>query len=239
MNDINIRFMDDDVRYPVYCLYDGQNKPQDAFIVISPNGNPQVYATFNSEIGNEVPVNHSKGKEYWLKIPSAVSGHSINEFIKENGEIIRTIIDGYTEEAGFNLDAQEAFEQLEWEVGIWYDFGMWDLPGDDDVDIHGHVIVDWNHTLRKTSKWKAEDGTHIEIEYYDPYGHLAGGSEWCLDNDGNWILINPNSVSESQETSMGLDAEDVRKYVNDIHEVGEITASFRNCSVFVKTCKNN
>lgn len=228
MDDIDIQRQDEDERYPVYCWYDGQNKPQDAYIIIDPLGSPQVKADFNAEIGNGVVINHWEGKDFWLKIPSAASGHNINTFIDDNIELIRAVIDGYTEEQGFDNEAREAQEQLEREVAMWETSGIWDLPGEDEVDVSGRVIDNWEHTLTKSAQWEDEDGTHIEITYYDPYGFCAGGSEWILDENGKWTLENPNAIASSLECMNELDADDVREYVQEVYEDGEISAMFLN-----------
>lgn len=82
---------------PVFIHYQGQQKPQSAHILISPE-QEHLTVGYNGEIGNSVSMMTWLGREIEIPIQPETKGTSLLDFIEEHADDFWTIIDGYTTE---------------------------------------------------------------------------------------------------------------------------------------------
>lgn len=216
--------MDDiEKRFPVYCWYENQSKPQPAFICIHPEAEMQVTVSYESEI-NATSADTFDGTAVNVYIPADASAHEINEFIKENMDEIQSIIDSFDFTLGqFDEDAAEVVEYLQQTADEWTRQDMWAQPDADMVDVNGRLIEEFEHTFRIVEEETMEDGyTRVEIEYEDPYGQPCGGSTWMRDVDGTWQLEEDDTAPCAIEAE-NVSADVLRPYLEELYEAGEIT----------------
>lgn len=230
-NEISVDWLNEDyttsvkdlkVRYPVYCWYKSQYKPQPAFIEIDPEADMQVSASYESEVGGSVYAS----RVLHIFIPADAAAHNINQFIKDNMSDFQAIIDEYDFERGrFNDSVVELVEQLQQTADVWETSDCWGQPTSLMVDAEGRLIFDYHHTIFITELNEDDGETEMEVEYTDPYGNPCGGSRWrCNSNTGVWELLEDNTAPCSLEATE-VNAEEIREYLDDVYVNNEIEVS--------------
>lgn len=230
-NEISVDWLNEDyttsvkdlkVRYPVYCWYKSQYKPQPAFIEIDPEADMQVSASYESEVGGSVYAS----RVLHIFIPADAAAHNINQFIKDNMSDFQAIIDEYDFERGrFNDSVVELVEQLQQTADVWETGDCWGQPTSLMVDAEGRLIFDYHHTIFITELNEDDGETEMEVEYTDPYGNPCGGSRWrCNSNTGVWELLEDNTAPCSLEATE-VNAEEIREYLDDVYVNNEIEVS--------------
>ena len=129
---------------PVYRQYPRQSHPQGAFIELDEYG--VIYADYNGEISNAVPVDVWNNRAIRWPIDCALSGDEILALVEDNLPLFERVYEGHSVEwdgsnhAGdLNDDASEAHDELlgilhgePASVEVWdaseYLFSMDDLP---------------------------------------------------------------------------------------------------------------
>lgn len=230
-NEISVDWLNEDytsstedleVRYPVYCWYKGQCKPQPAFIEIDPEADMQLSASYESEVGGR----RYTSRVLHIFIPADAAAHNINQFIKDNMSDFQAIIDEYDFERGcFNDDVVELVEELQQTANFWETSDCWGRPTGDMVDSEGRLIFDYHHTIFITELNEDDGETEMEVEYTDPYGTPCGGSRWKYNSrTGEWELLEDNTAPCSPEATE-VNAEEIREYLDEVYENNEIEVS--------------
>lgn len=132
---------------PVFCIYDRQNQPQDAYIEIDPSSDYPVRATYNPNIGSGMSAHYYHNHEIHISIPCQSSGKSILKFIDRYADHFQAIVDGYdsewdgsnmvgkwTENAGDSIDFLERQAEDEMEIQFIY-WTIDDLGIDYEIDL--------------------------------------------------------------------------------------------------------
>lgn len=103
---------------PLFRQFPGQYSPQDAYLEISADGS--VIASYNDEVGNQVPVSVYHRIDHRLTIPNTLTARGVLQVIEEHANQLNTIIAGMGERwDGSNTvgtltpDATHALESLE------------------------------------------------------------------------------------------------------------------------------
>lgn len=230
-NEISVDWLNEDyttsvedleVRYPVYCWYKGQYKPQPAFIEIDPEADMQVSASYESEVGGSGYAS----RVLHIFIPADAAAHNINQFINDNMSDFQAIIDEYDFERGrFNDSVVELVEQLQQTADVWETSDCWGQPTSLMLDAEGRLIFDYHHTIFITELNEDDGETEMEVEYTDPYGNPCGGSRWrCNSNTGVWELLEDNTAPCSPEATE-VNAEEIREYLDEVYENNEVEVS--------------
>lgn len=82
-------------RHPIYCQYQGQSGPQDAFIALDCRDG-SAWADYNAEIGNAVPVDVWHGHILRFGISPYASGARINAEMEAMRPRFAEIVAGYS-----------------------------------------------------------------------------------------------------------------------------------------------
>lgn len=81
---IDIRLFEVDGTLPCYCQYSGQTSPQDAYVELYfVSDTPILFASYNSEIGNAIPMYLYHGHAFRWWISNCLTGDQINDLMKE------------------------------------------------------------------------------------------------------------------------------------------------------------
>lgn len=109
-----------DSKAPVYMQYAGQCQPQPAYIALDADGD--VYADYNSEIGNAVPCSVWNGLDRRIDISPFCSANGLQQLFADKAFVNAvnryyagrsTEWDGNNWTSELNEDAEEALSQLE------------------------------------------------------------------------------------------------------------------------------
>lgn len=124
-NDISIHITQVDqsasygeARHPLYVQYAGQSQPQGAYIALDCRDG-QVWADYNGEVGNAVPMDVWHGHVQRFSVPASTDGRTINWLMDTLRPEFATIASGYEEVwdgsnhvARFGDEAEAALSKL-------------------------------------------------------------------------------------------------------------------------------
>ena len=85
---------------PLYRQYDGQTKPQPAYVEIDPRGDSIIVsADYSEEIGNAIPARVWHHLTYQIDCPDGILGESLTEYLESDHfqEQVREMCEGYEE----------------------------------------------------------------------------------------------------------------------------------------------
>lgn len=162
-----------DSRTPLFCQYDRQIRPQDAYVQIDNDGT--VSASYNSEIGDSLPPSVYFGIDIRIPCSSGVDGDALATYM-ESPEFIAGlerikaghVIEQYNRRGALTDDAQAALNEIEQALQALKQWDVWTLDtyldnsdtAFDDVTMAGSVeklVAIWRRAIDQS----LDEGIHV------------------------------------------------------------------------------
>jgi hypothetical protein len=186
----------DDVT-PLYCKYSGQSKPQSAYVEID-GENQKIWADYNAEIGNAIPVRVHNGINRRVDAPIYLTGESVVKYLFDVKSILEPALEGF---------------RIEWD-------------GNNHIGIYPNWTVKIDRTLEALyTEWATDEFSNLNVaddpgEYYyyvrNELGVTADKTDAELDEI---IRIEENDALSARWVVKGL-----REYIYNLRETAQESA---------------